>query len=244
MISGTQSERAEYYSAKHKLHGYKTEISVIPTGLAINCSHYRRGSAADISFFRDNKAFHEAAATKRVPEERMPDYGPHLKRFPSSWIILADKGFQGLAETYRAVYPTRRRPTVPLTLEEETTNRNISSDIIVVENYFGRICTMWALYRDKYRWKETKYEMYFRACVALTNVQVRAHRLRADDGENYKNYLRSLIHIGTTRLNKRHESNRHARERRLLRLAIEVPPVDEGDSSGSDDLMTQYSTAY
>ncbi|KAJ8521035.1 hypothetical protein ON010_g17869 [Phytophthora cinnamomi] len=158
MISGTQSDRAEYYSAKHKLHGYKTEISVIPTGLAINCSHYRRESAADISFFRDNKAFHKAAATKRS-QKRL----------------------------------------------------------------------------------KTTSEDYARS---LTNVQVRAHPLRADDGENYKNYLRRLIHIGTTRLNKRREANRRTRERRLLRLAMEVPAVDEGNSSGSDDLMTQYSTAY
>jgi hypothetical protein len=69
----------------------------------------------------------------------MTDDGPLLERFPSSWIILANKGYQGLADTHRVVHPSRRRPTVPLTAEEEATNRNISSDRIAIENYFGRL---------------------------------------------------------------------------------------------------------
>ncbi|KAE8966539.1 hypothetical protein PR001_g28375 [Phytophthora rubi] len=117
----------------------------------------------------------------------MADAGPFRDTYPSSWIILADKGYQGLNDTMRVLDPKHRRPTVPLTLEEDNTNREISSDRIIVENYFGRLCTLWALASDKYRWKENKYEMYFRACVALTNVQVRVHPLRADDGEQYKN---------------------------------------------------------
>ncbi|GMF46788.1 unnamed protein product [Phytophthora fragariaefolia] len=170
--SGSQKERAVFYSAKHKLHGYKTELSVIPTGIAINCSMHYRGSVADITIFRDNKAFHEAATTKLTLEETLSDDGPHHETYPSAWIILADKSYQGLADTHRVVHPKRRCPIAPLMLKEETTNRNISSDLSIVENYFGRLCTLWALCSDKYRWKEARYEMYFRACVALTNVHV------------------------------------------------------------------------
>jgi hypothetical protein len=54
MPSGTQVERAEYNSPKHKLHGFKTKVSVIPTGLAINRSNYHRWCVAGISIFRDN----------------------------------------------------------------------------------------------------------------------------------------------------------------------------------------------
>ncbi|KAL4130024.1 hypothetical protein PRIC2_006030 [Phytophthora ramorum] len=151
--------------------------------------------------------------------------------YPSSWMILADKGYLGLTETHRVVHPKRYLPTAPLTLKEETTNRNITSDRIVVENYFGRLCTLWALCSDKYRWKEERYEMYFRACVALTNVQVRSDPLRAADGEHYRDYLRHLNHIGTTGLARRRESNRRARERRQLRLAAEVPPVNSEDNN-------------
>jgi len=245
MPSGTQAERAEYYSAKHKLHGFKTEVSVIPTGLAINCFHYRRGSVTYITIFRDNKVFHKGASTKKTQEEGMAEDGPLLECFPGSWIILADKGYQGLSDSFRVVHPKRRCPTMPLTVEEEATNRNISSDRIIVENYFGRLCTLWALCSDKYRWQEAKYEMYFRACVALTNMQVRAHPLCADDGEHYLNDPRRLNHIGTTRLQNKREANRRARERRLLRLATEVPPgeVGTGKSPVVDSLLTYSSVS-
>ncbi|KAG6618479.1 succinyl-CoA:3-ketoacid coenzyme A transferase [Phytophthora cinnamomi] len=232
---GTQEERAGFYNAKHKLHGYKTELSVTPTGIAINCSTHDRGSVADITIFRNNKAFHEATATKLASEETLPDDGPLQETYPSAWIIIADKGYQGLAETHRVVHPKRRLPSAPLTLEEEATNHNISSDRSIIANYFGRLCTLWALCSDKYRWKEARYEMYFRACVALTNVQVRAYPLGAEDGEHYRDYLRRLSYIGTTQLARRRDTNRRARERRQLRLAMEVPPVNSDSEVASDD---------
>ncbi|KAG6959331.1 hypothetical protein JG688_00010124 [Phytophthora aleatoria] len=172
MPSGTQQERTEYYSATHKLHCYKTKLSVIPTGLCINCSSHYRGSATDITIFRDNKGFHQTAATKSPSEENMADDGPLHDQYPGSWTILADKGYQGLADSYCVLHPKRRHPMAPLTLEEEETNRSISTDRITIENYFGRIWTLWAVASDKYRWQEKKYETIFRACVALTNVQI------------------------------------------------------------------------
>ncbi|EGZ19706.1 hypothetical protein PHYSODRAFT_327904 [Phytophthora sojae] len=36
MPSGTRKERADYYSANHKQHGFKVEVSVLPNGMALN----------------------------------------------------------------------------------------------------------------------------------------------------------------------------------------------------------------
>lgn len=99
----------------HKLHGYKTKVSVIPTRLAINCSNNHRRSGADNSIFCDSKAFHEAAATKKGLGEGIADCGPLLERFPSLWIILGDKGYQGVYRHTAGINPKRRPPTVPLT---------------------------------------------------------------------------------------------------------------------------------
>ncbi|KAE9233115.1 hypothetical protein PF004_g9736 [Phytophthora fragariae] len=224
------ASQADFYSAKHKLHGYKTELSVMPTGICINCSHHSRGGVDDMTIFRKNLTFHEAATTKSPSEESMADEGPYRDTYPSSWIIIADEGYQELNDTMRVLHPKRSRPTDPLTLKEEETNREISSDRTIVENYFGRLCTLWALVSDKYCWQVKKYEMYFRACVALTNVQVRVRPLRADDGEQYKDYLRRLNHIGTARRERRRESNQRAHAKRELQLATEVPPVPEDES--------------
>ncbi|KAG6610395.1 succinyl-CoA:3-ketoacid coenzyme A transferase [Phytophthora cinnamomi] len=137
MPSGSQQERASYYSKKYKLHGYKTEVSVLPTGLAITCSNHYRGSEADITIFRKNNAFHVVAATKPATDDDMADDGPLHDQYPESWVILADKGYQGLAAEMRVLVPTRRRPSTPLTVEQEAVNHDISSDGVVVENYFG-----------------------------------------------------------------------------------------------------------
>jgi hypothetical protein len=184
MPSGSQQERASYYSAKHKLHGYKTEVSVIPTGLAINCSRHFKGCTADITIFRKNEDFHVAAVVKNPSDEDLNDDDPLRDEYPGSWAILADKGYQGLADSNRAIIPKRRRPSTPLTPQEEDDNGDIASDRVVVENYFGRLCTLWSLCSDKFRWQEKNYELFFRACVALTNCHVRAHPLREADGDN------------------------------------------------------------
>jgi hypothetical protein len=93
MKSGSQEERAVFYSAKHKLHGYKTELSVIPIGILINCSLHYGGSVAGITIFRNNKVFYKAAATKPASEETLFDDGPLHEEYPSSWTVLADKGY-------------------------------------------------------------------------------------------------------------------------------------------------------
>jgi hypothetical protein len=238
MPSGTQQERASYYSKKHKLHGFKTELSVNPTGQAVNCSLHYKGSVADITTFRKNSDFHVAATTKMTSEDAMHDEDPLRDEYPESWAILADKGYQGLASEMRVIYPVRRRPSTPLTLAEESLNHDISSDRVVVENYFGRLCTLWAVCADKYRWQEGSYEMFFRACVALTNLHARTHPLRAQDGVNYGDYLRRLYSIGAERRAHRLESACRARRRRELRLATAAAAVD--NESDFSDNSTEY----
>ncbi|OWZ15202.1 hypothetical protein PHMEG_00011199 [Phytophthora megakarya] len=52
----------------------------------------------------------------------------------------------------RVLIPTRRKPPTPLANGEEV-NRKISSDRVVVDNYFGRLCSLWALCLGKYCWQ-------------------------------------------------------------------------------------------
>ncbi|KAF4041535.1 hypothetical protein GN244_ATG06208 [Phytophthora infestans] len=94
------------------------------------------------------------------------------------------------------LYTIRRQSSVPITLEQEATNVAISHDCVIVDNYFGRLCTLWAVCSDKYRWQEPNYELNFRACVTLTNIHVRVHPLRVNDEANYASYQRRLYTIG------------------------------------------------
>ena len=52
--SGNISEGKRYLSGDRKLYGYKLELSVLPTGLAIGCMEHYPGSVSDLEIFRRN----------------------------------------------------------------------------------------------------------------------------------------------------------------------------------------------
>ncbi|KUF76251.1 hypothetical protein AM587_10011470 [Phytophthora nicotianae] len=151
---GNHRESIGYYSGKHHLYGYKVEVSVLPTGLALNCTPHARGSVADITLFRENAEFHVNALKKQSSEVNLPDNDPLHDTHPDEWAVLTDKGYQGLEVDFRAIHPKKRRGRQPLTIAEVNQNDRISHDRVIVENYFGRMKTLWALMADKYRWDE------------------------------------------------------------------------------------------
>ncbi|KAL4160170.1 hypothetical protein PRNP1_000741 [Phytophthora ramorum] len=116
---GSIQEDGKYYSGKHHLYGLK-----------------------------DNKSFHQAKMAKLPGEEVLHD-DPLNEKFPNEWAILADKGYQGLANYLRRIHPKKGRS---LSRAEETSNDQISSDRVIVENCCGasrptsiggmKVCTM------------------------------------------------------------------------------------------------------
>ncbi|GMF32748.1 unnamed protein product [Phytophthora fragariaefolia] len=108
MPSGQIKERSAYYSAKHHLHGYKTEVSVLPNGQSINCTNHYPGSEADIEIFRHNAEFHLQHLLKSNKDTELIDEGPLRDKYPETWAVLADKGYQGLAEDFRAIAPFKK----------------------------------------------------------------------------------------------------------------------------------------
>jgi hypothetical protein len=232
MPSGNMKERSGYYSAKHHLHGYKVEVSVLPNGLAVNCTAHYPGNKADIEIFRDNHEFHLQELRKADDERDLTDDGPMADEYPDSWCVLADKGYQGLASDFRAITPHKKRPLHPLSLVESETNDRIAHDRVIVENFFGRMCTLWSICSDKYRWDERKYDTFFRLCVAMTNYHIRIMPLRQGDGVNHGNYTKRLRVIGDSRQAKRartqkkYRAKRRARLRSLLAVHAERPNSD------------------
>lgn len=55
----TIAEAKKYYSRKYHLCGYKTEVSVLPNGLAIGCSRSYAGSTAGVCIFRETTNWHK-----------------------------------------------------------------------------------------------------------------------------------------------------------------------------------------
>ncbi|KAE8955893.1 hypothetical protein PR001_g31928, partial [Phytophthora rubi] len=127
--TGGYSNAKKYFSGKHHLYGYKVEVSALPIGAAINCTKFEPGAVADVTMFRDNGAFHRSAMRKLPDEADLSDDGPLPAAYGNDWGVLTDKGYQGLADEYRAIHPKKKaRGAPPLTLDELQNNDKIAHD--------------------------------------------------------------------------------------------------------------------
>lgn len=226
--SGNHEESKSYFSGKHRLYGYKCEVSVLPSGLAIGFTKHYAGSISDIDILHRNIRFHRWAAKKKAAED-MEDNGDSSEEYPTQWAILVDKGYQGGEEFLRVIHPVKKPKGKMLTVHEQEYNRAQSSDRIIVENFFGRLCNLWGLVGNKYRWKEGNYDLFFGFCVALTNFHARIHPLRNSDGEDYSRYKLRLYTIGQDISKKRKLNQEAYRERRRQRLSIQFRGMNASD---------------
>lgn len=134
----SQQESKLYFSRKHHLYGFKTEVSVSHNEFAIHASRHHPGFRAKITIFRAELEKHRKLTEKKDNEENVSDSlaAPSSIRF---WGILFDKGYVGLHQDVRAFVPKKRLPRHPLTTSEKKTNAEINSDRIIVENWFGSV---------------------------------------------------------------------------------------------------------
>lgn len=159
--AGNHQESKCYFSNKHKLYGYKTEVSVLPNGIAAGCTVHHPGSVSDLTIFRKNISWRRVALSKTEAEiVEISDMGPLVQTFKGQWAILMDKGYQGAAEIARAITPKKKPKGGSLTNEEILNNVSIACDRSIVERYFGRQCVLWAVIGSKWRWEESNYDMF------------------------------------------------------------------------------------
>ena len=72
----------------------------------------------------------------------------------------------------RAIHPKKMLQNGRLNIDEERITRQVSSDRIIVENYFGRLCSLWGVMDCKWKWAEDNYGDLFRLCLGLTYLQI------------------------------------------------------------------------
>ena len=193
--SGAIQEGKLYFSGKHKLYGIKMEVSVLPNGQAISCSDHYPSSVSDFEIIQRRIGIHKLLLAKNSAESNTLDVGMHADRYPQEWAVLADKGYQGLQDIVRAIIPIKRPPRGVLSMSDEAFNRRVSSDRILVENYFGRLSNLWSLFAVKWRWSLTMYDDFFQVAVALTNFHIKTHPLRSQDSDKYIQLRNRLLHI-------------------------------------------------
>ena len=91
-------------------------------------------------------------------------------------------------------------------MDDQKDNENISSDCVLVENYFGRMCILWTVMSNKYKWPGNKYDMICKLCVSLTNIHIFWHPLRERDGEFYRAFVNRIYEIGENEVKRRSQT--------------------------------------
>lgn len=220
--SGNMQEGKRYFSGKHKLYGYKMELTVRSNGLASSYSRHYPGSVSDFNIFQQRIEKHKKRCEKTEEDEDMADNYEGSEEWPKHWAILADKGYQGGDQIMRVISPYKKPIRGVLTAEKERYNKKLSSDRILVENYFGRMLSYWNIMSRKYTWSENSYDTIASCCVSLTNCLLDLSPLRREDGDWYVRYRNRLMEIGSTRQRKRKQTQANYRSNRRRRLATDL----------------------
>ena len=130
------------------------KISVLPTGVAACASAHRPGSVSDLTIFREMYEFHKTATEKGMDDRNIRDHGPLRSKYPNLWAVSTKKGYQGAADELRVLYLKKKKPHKMLSVDDEQDNKYLSSDRVIVENYFGRMNSLWEITSRKYSWAE------------------------------------------------------------------------------------------
>ncbi|RHZ03206.1 hypothetical protein DYB31_016149, partial [Aphanomyces astaci] len=122
----------------------------------------------------------------------------------ATWACLVDMGYIGVDHTLRGIHPKRRPQNGALDATEVERNRRVSSDRVVVENFFGRI-----------------YGVIQRTTFVLTNFHLSLMPARAEDEDYYALVMARYQGMANERKRKRAESQRRYRMNRQNRFAMD-----------------------
>ena len=71
-------------------------------------------------------------------------------------------------------------------------NNKIENNRVIVENFFGRMKTIWGAAELTFCFQDKLYTLYFKMCVALTNYHIGILPLRKEDEVIKQNYYKRM----------------------------------------------------
>ena len=238
---GEICKKGKLFSGKHKLYGYKFDVAVRPNGMASAFSKHFAGSVSDISIMHSRIDLRRNRFQKSLGEEDYEDEYLLSNEYPSHWAGLMDKGYQSASEALRAITPKKKPHLGIICRDDDVFNKNLSSDRILVENFFGRLCQLWSVLSTKFVWSETMYDTIFSLGIFFTNFHISIHRLRDADGCLHNRYRNRLDDIGETKKRKRLLSQEMYRKKRKLRLSTgyrsTIPHSDDETVEANNELV-------
>ncbi|ETV77449.1 hypothetical protein H257_08866 [Aphanomyces astaci] len=179
------AEQKHYLSGKHHLYGYKIEAAVSPDERCVAMSNAHPGFVHDLTFLHTRREPHTTNLTKSACEAALPDHGELSAEYMTTWACLVDMGFIGVNHTLRGIHPKRSPQTGFLDAADVERNLRVSSDHVVVENFFGRVYSFWKVSYATFTWGEKIYGVIQRTTFALTNFHLSLIPARAEAEDYY-----------------------------------------------------------
>lgn len=134
-------------------------VSVLPNGVETDRTDHYSGSTADITIFRANPALHKEALRKTQAEiDDVQDFGPLDHNYSNSCVVLGQKGYQGAVDFTKGLYNKNKALRGFLSAEDQWFNSKGLYNRVVLEKYFGLLCTLRTIMGSKYRWAESSYD--------------------------------------------------------------------------------------
>lgn len=184
-------------------------------------TYYPR-SISDVSIFTERGDVHLGLTRKSAEEENIDDFGEDSAAYPRQWAILVDKGYQGAQAICRTIQPKKKPTNGQLSNDDIQRNKRVSSDRVLVDNYFGRLCTLWKIMVHTYKWDEDKYDLISRVCYALTNFHAAKSPLRAEDNAYFQRILGRYHEISDYNVGRAARNQARYRERQRRRRLEQV----------------------
>ncbi|ETV63501.1 hypothetical protein H257_19579 [Aphanomyces astaci] len=180
---------------------------------------------------------HDRALTKSVNELSITDNGEQSGTYGTMWAVLVDMGYYGINEHIRGIHPKRRPAGGYLEADDLERNQRISSDRVLVENFFGRVCLLWKIAYSTFCWGHEMFSDIQRITFALTNFHVSMMPLRAADGTHYRSVLARYERMSYEMTERKRQQQLRARRRRLERMAL-----SRGRTASSRSFLTPPSS--
>lgn len=109
-------------------------------------------------------------------------------KYSDQWAVLMDKGYHSASECFPSITPQKNPARSVLGKKYEDYNRKLSSDLILVENFFGQLVKLWPILPANFVWSNSLYDNIVALGIKLSNFHIFMHELRDDDGSLYNHY--------------------------------------------------------
>ena len=167
-----RGDQKKFWSTKHHACGIKIQALVRPNGICTSFVFGYPGSMHDMNVLKTSNWINTLLS--------------YVVSLPNGSSVthhhqcLFDKGYTGLNNLCPEAVVTIRKPVGrDLTQEENSINNRIESDRVIVENFFGRLKSIFGILGSRFRGdKKNHLQHIISICMSLTNYYSSLHPMR------------------------------------------------------------------